>query len=240
MKPGQGARLVGPARAGDVQRAGVVAQPGQLHPHVPGARVDGQPLPAPGLAHQAPAVGDRLVQQPGLDEGEAERARAVVATVQQPAVAAAPDVGRPGDRVRRGDHLLDHRRRAGGCDRQTVRQQLRALTGHALDLLEGGANLVVRRGLVGDRPRGGLGQLLLGVARHLDLHLGLRRGADVGLDGLDPVLSPEAQRGVVGRGPVGPRAFVVLGGAAGRDEGEGERERDESQPAGAHAGDDGM
>jgi hypothetical protein len=51
------------------------------------------------------------------------------------------------------------------------------------------------------------------------------------------MLGPEAQRRVVGGDrSVGPRAFVVLGGAAR----EGERECREGQPPWAHAGDDGM
>src|SRR6202008_3245012 len=86
---------------------GVEAQAGDLHEGVFGVRVDGDPHAGAGVA---PALGgarvERFRDQPGAVEGEADRARAVVAVGVEGGVAAAPDVGPADDRVGGVDHLL--------------------------------------------------------------------------------------------------------------------------------------
>src|SRR4051812_21705215 len=102
------AQLVLPARPGLTCARGVEADPGHLEEDVPWAAVDRDPLAAPRLApgHQR-AGRERALQEAGGRERERDRAGAVVAGVEPAAVAAAPLVGRAGDRVPRLDDPLD-------------------------------------------------------------------------------------------------------------------------------------
>src|ERR1700742_3613242 len=94
-----------PAGAGPADR--VKGEAGDDHPGVFGVGVDGDPLArarfAPGLE---PGRVERAFQQAAAVQGVGDGARAVVAGGFEGAVAAAPDVGRVGDRVRRRDDLL--------------------------------------------------------------------------------------------------------------------------------------
>ena len=103
-----------PARAGAADR--VEGEAGDDHPGVFGVGVDGDPLAGAGFAPglEAGRV-ERAFEEAAAVQGEADRARAVVAGRFEGAVAAAPDVGGGGDRVGRFDRGLDRlRRRAGG------------------------------------------------------------------------------------------------------------------------------
>src|SRR3954447_23433794 len=85
-----------PAGAGAAD--GVEGDAGDDHPGVAGVGVDGDPLArarvAPGLE---PGRVERAFQQAAAVQGEADRARAVVARGFEGAVAAAPDVWGGGD-----------------------------------------------------------------------------------------------------------------------------------------------
>ena len=113
MKPsGESTRRVVPARAGAAD--GVEGDAGDHHPGVLGVGVDGDPLAgarfAPGLQ---PGRVERAFEEAAAVQGEADRARAVIARGFEGAMAAAPDVGGGRDRVGGGDRVLDRRRRRG-------------------------------------------------------------------------------------------------------------------------------
>ena len=113
MKPSGESTGEVPARAGAAD--GVEGEAGDHHPGVFGVGVDGDPLAragfAPGL--QAGRV-ERAFEEAAAVQGEADRARAVIAGGFEGAVAAAPDVGGGGDRVGGRDRRLTAGRRRGG------------------------------------------------------------------------------------------------------------------------------
>src|SRR4051794_12423761 len=90
-----------PARTGSLFVAdGVPAQAGDLGEGVAGVGIDGDPLSRP---WRAPVLelprGQRARDQAAAEEGEADRAGAVVAARVEGAVAAAPYIGTADDRV---------------------------------------------------------------------------------------------------------------------------------------------
>src|SRR6185369_9771503 len=97
-----------PARAGAVLVADrVPAQAGDLGEGVAGVGVDGDPLAGAGRAPVLElAGGQRAGNQAAAEEGEADRAGAVVGVGVEGGVAAAPDVGPADDRVGGVDHAL--------------------------------------------------------------------------------------------------------------------------------------
>ena len=166
----QRARRVLPARAERaVAAARVEAQPGDVHEDVAVVRVDRDPLAGAGRAPLRELAGDeRGVEQPRGGERVADRARAVVAAVDERAVAAAPDVRELRDRVAAGDDPGDHVRGADGrlgaaaaADGRANRGRRRSATAAVegldglLHLLELGANLGVRRRAGRDLRAGG-------------------------------------------------------------------------------------
>src|SRR5215208_4420094 len=109
------ARLRPPAWSVLALAGGVEAQAGDDRVGVARVRVDGDPL-APAARSPALEAGrvERTAEQAGAVQRVADRARAVVARVDEGAVPAAVAVGLAGDRVGRGDRLLDLRRRPDG------------------------------------------------------------------------------------------------------------------------------
>src|SRR6476661_1568695 len=104
-----GGRCEVPAGAGALLVADrVPAQAGDLGEGVAGVGVDGDPLTGAG---GAPALegagGEGFGDQAAAEEGEADRAGAVVAVGVEGAVTAAPDVGPADDCVCVVDHALD-------------------------------------------------------------------------------------------------------------------------------------
>ena len=80
-----------------------------------GPRVNRDPLPATGLAiGQETLRWHRRSEQPGVVKEEGNRARAIVAAIVKRAVAAAPDIRSPGQKIRRPDPMLHIVRRLRG------------------------------------------------------------------------------------------------------------------------------
>src|SRR6187401_1095939 len=126
-EPAVAAQRARPARAGDRARAGVIADARDDHVRVAAVGIDRHPAALAAAAVRGQRAG-RLgpAQQARAVERKADRTGAVIAGGAPAPVAAAPDVPRMRDAVRRADEPAHARRRSARYERPAVTAQAQA------------------------------------------------------------------------------------------------------------------